>query len=318
MPTKKTIKEKINDKIRQNLGEPMSSNNKKSAGAMVLALPTAGYGAAEAIGTSLPAISGYGAAMATPVALTLMGPAYGAYEWLTGKEHYGPRVLPQEREQMVYTPISTAIDRKHVIQSPSYTDNLQVVTGNSTDNEGVPQTQSRTSIGSRLSSMFNFNNDDDDDNDIDFKQVKEWFKNKFSSKQPVIPNESSWRRNIGKFLWETKGNNYGNLYKWRNLGRTLLSPVTVPAALKGAGYSLGYTLDKIPQVMEDVGESFEKGRQKAISTQDTTRMLKQSQTYEMDPDEVEEIQRLYQDAASPIGPDSARVMIDNFFNNVGK
>ena len=59
-----------------------------------MALPVAGYGAAqllEGLGSvSLPSISIPSAsahAMAAPVALTLAGPAYGAYETLTGKYH---------------------------------------------------------------------------------------------------------------------------------------------------------------------------------------------------------------------------------------
>lgn len=60
----------------------------------VMALPVAGYGAAqllEGLGSvSLPSISTPSAStltMAAPVALTLAGPAYGAYELLTGKHH---------------------------------------------------------------------------------------------------------------------------------------------------------------------------------------------------------------------------------------
>ena len=50
-----------------------------------------GYGAAqllEGLGSvSLPSISASSLTMAAPVALTLAGPAYGAYETLTGKYH---------------------------------------------------------------------------------------------------------------------------------------------------------------------------------------------------------------------------------------
>ena len=59
-----------------------------------MALPKYGYGAAQLLkglgSVSLPSISIPSAsahAMAAPVALTLAGPAYGAYETLTGKHH---------------------------------------------------------------------------------------------------------------------------------------------------------------------------------------------------------------------------------------
>lgn len=59
-----------------------------------MALPMYGYGAAQLLkglgSVSLPSISIPSAsalAMAAPVALALAGPAYGAYETLTGKHH---------------------------------------------------------------------------------------------------------------------------------------------------------------------------------------------------------------------------------------
>lgn len=90
----------------------------------VMALPVAGYGAAqllEGLGSvSLPSISIPSAsalAMAAPVTLTLAGPAYGAYELITGK-HHQMQLTPQERQAQVYAPDATRVSRPIVLDFP--------------------------------------------------------------------------------------------------------------------------------------------------------------------------------------------------------
>lgn len=92
------------------------------ANAAVLALPAAGYAAAqilEGVGASLPslslpAVSGSTLATTAPIALTLAGPLYGAYELATGQHHSIP-VTPRERQQMTFAPDATRVERPIVI-----------------------------------------------------------------------------------------------------------------------------------------------------------------------------------------------------------
>lgn len=98
--------------------------NPNQANVGVMALPMYGYGAAqllEGLGSvSLPSISIPSAsahAMAAPVALTLAGPAYGAYETLTGK-HHQIQSTPQERQAQVYAPDATRVSRPIVLDFP--------------------------------------------------------------------------------------------------------------------------------------------------------------------------------------------------------
>ena len=83
-----------------------------------------GYGAAqllEGLGSvSLPSISTPSAStltMAAPVALTLAGPAYGAYELLTGK-HHQIQSTPQESQAQVYAPDATRVSRPIALDFP--------------------------------------------------------------------------------------------------------------------------------------------------------------------------------------------------------
>ena len=98
--------------------------NPNQANVGVMALPMYGYGAAqllEGLGSvSLPSISIPSAsalAMAAPVALTLAGPAYGAYELITGK-HPKIQLTPQERQAQVYAPDATRVSRPIVLDFP--------------------------------------------------------------------------------------------------------------------------------------------------------------------------------------------------------
>ena len=99
-------------------------SNPHQANVGVMALPMYGYGAAqllEGLGSvSLPSISTPSASaltMAAPVALTLAGPAYGAYETLTGK-HHKIQSTPQERQAQVYAPDATRVSRPIALDFP--------------------------------------------------------------------------------------------------------------------------------------------------------------------------------------------------------
>lgn len=95
--------------------------NPNQANVGVMALPVAGYGAAqllEGLGSvSLPSISASALAMSAPVALTLAGPAYGAYEFSTGRFHQLP-TDDKERQERVYSSDATRVNRPIVVSSP--------------------------------------------------------------------------------------------------------------------------------------------------------------------------------------------------------
>lgn len=99
--------------------ENQKERNTKYANAGVVALPAYGYGVAqllEELGSmSIP--SGASLAMTAPMVMTLAGPAYGAYEFLTGK-HHQMQVTPQERQSRVYSPDATRVDRPIAISFP--------------------------------------------------------------------------------------------------------------------------------------------------------------------------------------------------------
>lgn len=67
--------------------------------------------------------------------------------------------------------------------------------------------------------------------------------------------------NVGRTLWETKGNNFGPYYAVRNT-------VRVPIYTTGFPWAAGALIGFAPRYLEYAGESFEKGRRKASG--DTT------------------------------------------------
>lgn len=98
--------------------------NPSQANVGVMALPAAGYGAMQVLeglgAVSLPSIalpSASALAMAAPVALTLAGPALGAYELRTGR-HHDIQSTPQERQAQVYAPDATRVSKPIALDFP--------------------------------------------------------------------------------------------------------------------------------------------------------------------------------------------------------
>lgn len=94
-----------------------SKGKAKKANVGALALPAAGLAASQVFqglgSVSLPAVSLPSAtalASAAPIALTLAGPAYGAYELATG-QHHSMETTPQERQNRVYSSDATSVSR---------------------------------------------------------------------------------------------------------------------------------------------------------------------------------------------------------------
>lgn len=68
---------------------------------------------------------------------------------------------------------------------------------------------------------------------------------------PETPSLGFWG-NTKRVLWETKNNNFGNSYKWRNA-------VRVPGYLSSSPYILGGLTGSIPRYFEYAGQKFAKG-----------------------------------------------------------
>lgn len=99
----------------------ISKENTNKANVGVMALPMAGYGAAQLFGGSiaLPSLSSFASSLfpAASAALTLAGPAMGAYELYRGVY---PKVqeTPQERQERVYAPDATRTSRPIISEFP--------------------------------------------------------------------------------------------------------------------------------------------------------------------------------------------------------
>lgn len=68
---------------------------------------------------------------------------------------------------------------------------------------------------------------------------------------PETPSLGFWS-NTKRVLWETKNNNFGNSYKWRNA-------VRVPMFLSGFPYIAGGFVGATPKYLEYAGQAFAKG-----------------------------------------------------------
>lgn len=73
---------------------------------------------------------------------------------------------------------------------------------------------------------------------------------------PETPSLGFWG-NTKRVLWETKNNNFGNSYKWRNAGR-------VPIFLSGFPYIAGGFIGATPRYFEYAGQAFAKGYKAGI------------------------------------------------------
>ena len=73
---------------------------------------------------------------------------------------------------------------------------------------------------------------------------------------PETPSLGFWG-NTKRVLWETKNNNFGNSYKWRNA-------VRVPGYLSGFPYIAGGFVGATPRYFEYAGQAFAKGYKAGI------------------------------------------------------
>lgn len=163
------------------------------------------------------------------------------------------------------------------------------------------QTETNTSTGTPPNNESNNedNNDEEGNKNKTFRdkmadKVSDFIRGKkkpTTQKQPKTSNDSfdNAKDFAKKFLWETNANNFGSAWKWRNLGRVVSAPVTVP-------YASGLLLEGAPNVIEAFGEAFERGRQagkKKVSNDTVT-----VQTNKNTPDTIQRVQQVVQPATT--------------------
>lgn len=179
-------------------------------------------------------------------------------------------------------------------------------TSESTDTEQLAeqsqtQTEANTSTGTPPNNESNEDNNDEEDNknktfrDKVADKVSDFIRGKkkpTTQKQPETSNDSFDKavNFTKKILWETNNNHYQLPgWKWRNLGRVVFAPVTVP-------YASGLLLEGAPNVIEASGEAFERGRQagkKKVSNDTVT-----VQTNKNTPDTIQRVQQIVQPATT--------------------
>lgn len=237
-------------------------------------------------GFSLPAV-----AASTVAAMPIVGIADEIYRQSKGLPPRSITISPKERSNITAIPSTTRVQNKAVpisVRSTEYVNsgpymlavrnkeknkkkNSNTQAGNTQAGNVSPNPNEKKSLRQKITDKVN---------EIIKGKQKTTETKPQTTPQNSVTDESSWTKNIGRFLWETKGNNYGDLYKWRNLGRIVLSPITVPLATEGVGYSLGFLSEKVPNLVEGMGEAFERGKQKASGTsqrQNTDNIINQSQ-----------------------------------------
>lgn len=266
----------------------------------VMALPVAGYGIAqllEGLGSmslpsiSLPSISASAAAMAAPVALTLAGPAYGLYETITG-QHHQVNITPQERQAMTYAPDATRVSRPIVVSrtrvgsqsqsrpigemyiNPALTRTRSVSMASEAPTDTDSSTEANTQNTGSSTEAPQTPNDNNEQNKRGWRdrvadKVSNAIRGKKKSTNPQTPqNPNSPGRVVRRVLWETKGNNFGSSYQWRNwafrspLYLGTLRTVGDGSIGKGAGKVVGYGLDQFGKF----GAGFLEGINRSDST----------------------------------------------------
>lgn len=239
--------------------------NRANAGA--IALPAAGYVLNQLIGsTALPALSGASLAATLPVAGVLAGPTYGLYQTLTGQHTQGTQLTPEQVMSKSYVNDATFVAR------PRF---LDLEEEKSADTENTTTEENTTEENKTTSADTSSQNSEPKGKKSLRQKLADRIAGKPKPKKPTDPEEqTSFNKALKvarKVLIETKGNNFGPNYQWRNAAR-------IPLYYKFGPYAIGYGSEIIPEGFYHIGESFEEGRQagrKSNIDKDTTQVTKQ-------------------------------------------
>lgn len=241
------------------------------ANAGALAIPATGYVLNQLIGsTALPTLSGTSLAATLPIAGVLAGPTYGLYQTLTGQHTQGTQLTPEQVMSKAYVNDATFVAR------PRFLDLEE-----STDSENAA-TEEGTAEGDEAANTDTSSQNTEPEGKKSLRQkLADKIAGKPKPKDPKKPKEPEEQTSFNKalkiakkVLIETKGNNFGPNYQWRNAAR-------IPLYYKLGPYAIGYGIETIPEGLKSMGKSFEEGRQagsKQKSNPDTVQTVKQVQT----------------------------------------
>lgn len=246
--------------------------DRASAGA--LAIPATGYVLNQLIGSAaLPTLSGTSLAATLPIAGVLAGPTYGLYQTLTGQHTQGTQLTPEQVMSKAYVNDATFVARPRFLDLEESTDSENAATEENATEANEANEANNTNASSQ--------NQEPEGKKSWRQKLADRIAGKPKPKDPKNSTNSEEQTSFNKalkvakkVLIETKGNNFGPNYQWRNAAR-------IPLYYKLGPYAIGYGLETIPEGLKSMGKSFEEGRQagsKQKSNPDTVQTVKQVQT----------------------------------------
>lgn len=248
---------KINQKQNK-----INTGKQSKANVGVLALPAAGIGAAEllsGLGVSVPTISGSTAAAAALPALVLGSLAYSIY---SGRHSHPSTLSEADRQAMVYSPDATRVK----VPIPIRLIEEEANSGESqqgTKPEEQASGESQPAAESESKSTPPTQNPEDDNSKKGFRdrladKVADKIRGKKSTKttENTTPQQNTrdggfWK-GVGRTLWETKGNNFANGWRWRNAARAI-NGLFLP-------WELGVVRSSIPVLGKLASDQYNAGR----------------------------------------------------------
>ena len=237
--------------------------NKANVG--VLAIPAAGIGAAELLGgldITVPTISGTTAATALGPSLVLSGPAYAMYSGITGKLTHPSNLSETDRQAMVYAPDATRVKVPipiRLIEEEATSEEPQ----SDTKSEGQASEEPASKSEAASEPTQPAPNPQDSNPKKGFRdrladKVADKIRGKKSTKttENTTPQQNTrdggfWK-GVGRTLWETKDNNFGNKWRWRNAARAINSPF-LP-------WEAGVAVSFVPKVGDYISTYYNAGR----------------------------------------------------------
>lgn len=237
--------------------------NKANAG--VLAIPVAGIGAAEllsGLGVSLPAISGSTVATALGPALMLGSIASTIYSGATGKLTHPSNLSETDRQAMVYAPDATRVKVPipiRLIEEEATSEEPQ----SDTKSEGQASEEPASKSEAASEPTQPAPNPQDSNPKKGFRdrladKIADKIRGKKSTKttENTTPQQNTrdggfWK-GVGRTLWETKDNNFGNKWRYRNGVRVVNSPF-LP-------WEAGVAVSFVPKVGDYISTYYNAGR----------------------------------------------------------
>lgn len=283
----------LEQQYRKVVAKKVPRTNQASVGVMALPATAALLEGAGAL--SLPTISGSAMAMAAPVALTLAAPALGLYDAITGK-HYQASITPQERQTIMYAPDATRVNRPIVVSrrapvemerpigemyiNPTLTRSRAISMASEAANDTATVTPAPRDTISPPSpapqNPPNPTNDNEPQNKRGWRdkladKVANKIRGKRSTDNPPSTPETKPDgpgRFVRRVIIETKGNNFGPSYQWRNWGlRAPLYLGTLRTTGDGSiGKGVGRTIGNVFNQYGEFTTGFKEGYNQTAST----------------------------------------------------